>query len=454
MSNDTTKKHIISEVWNESIAKEVGIKPGDALISINECEIKDILDYYFLTSDDFIEILIEKDSGENWLIEIDKEFDEPLGLIFDSPTISPIKNCQNNCIFCFVNQLPSGMRKSLYVKDDDYRLSPFHGNYITLTNINETELERLVNYRISPMFISVHTTNPELRQYMLNNPRASQINNYLSKLKNAGIEIHGQIVMCPGVNDGKELEKTIVDLSNYYPEFQSLAVVPVGLTKHREGNTTLRPVTSEQSQEVIQQVEALQNQLLMNLGTRFVFLADEFYLMAGHELPSNQDYENFPQIDNGVGLIRKFEQEVRESLNSLTCQDNMKVKETVTGTVVTGELGEQIMQNIITQIENSWGETSLKIIPINNNFFGPQVTVAGLVTGRDIIDQIKPKLEKGEIQTPLLIPNVMLKDGENVFLDDLSIEALETELDIKTIIVPVNGEKFVKTLRDFYYTGL
>ncbi|OWZ82950.1 DUF512 domain-containing protein [Natranaerobius trueperi] len=428
-------EHIIKNVNQDSIAEEIGLKAGDKVLAINDTEINDILDYYFLISDDYIELLVRKPDGQEWIIEIEKDFDEKLGLEFENPTITPMKKCHNNCIFCFVNQLPSGMRSSLYVKDDDYRLSPFYGNYVTLTNLSDDEIDRLIRYRVSPMYISVHTTNSELRKSMLKNPKAGEINSLLERFYEAGINMHGQVVLCPGVNDGEELDRTIQDLINLYPEFNSLAVVPVGTTAHREGLTQLDDVSPEIASSVISQVERYQQKFLKKYGTRFVFLADEFYLCANKQFPSFESYENFSQIDNGVGLAKKFESEVKERIK------NKGISSNISGTIITGQLGARVIKRIINEIKSKFNdlEIDLEIIPIVNKFFGPQVTVTGLITGSDIIEQLKGQ----NLKSPIFIPDVMLKDGNTAFLDDVTFKDLQEQLNVTAIKTPVNGKDFV-----------
>jgi len=383
---------------------------------------------------------IQQKPETNYNLDGEKNFDEKLGIEFETPTISPIKRCRNHCIFCFISQMPKGMRESLYVKDDDYRLSPFYGNYVTLTNLSDKEIDRLIKYRVSPIYISIHTTNGKIREEMLSNPKASNITSIIRKLKEAGIEMHGQIVLCPGINDGDELNKTITDLIEYYPELKSLAVVPVGLTKYRDGLTPLASVSGEDAIEVINQIELYQKAFLNQFGTRFVFLADEFYLLAGQDFPDYDSYEDFLQIDNGVGLVKKFE---TEALNYI--EDKDLSLNNINGSIISGKLGAIVINKMLNRIStiNKIGKIDIDVIPIKNDFFGSQVTVTGLVTGKDIITQLKDH----NLKSAIMIPEVMLKDGGDLFLDNYSLDQVQNELDKEVIKVPVSGKNFVQVLQ-------
>ncbi len=429
----------IKEVSPGSIAEEVGIEPGDKLISIDGIAVKDVLDYYILASDQELKLIIEKQTGVKWHIEIEKDFDEKIGIEFCIPTISQMKRCNNQCIFCFIDQLPKGMRKSLYEKDDDYRLSPIFGNYVTLTNLSEEDLTRLIAYKVSPLYISVHSTNEKNRQRMLNNSKAGNILETIERLYHAGIEMHGQIVLCPGYNDGEDLSNTIYDLVKYYPYFKSLAVVPVGLTRHRKRKNHLTPVAHDQARRIIEQVGKIQNELLYKLDTRFVFLADEFFIKADYQFPPVEWYEDFLQLENGVGLVRLFEKELTSRL--IETQANLNVFK---GTFITGTYGAVALNFILNHIKQKFGvrtgALNFDILPIKNDFFGHQVTVAGLVTGTDIIYQVN---QHSQLKQPLLIPDVMLKDQNEAFLDNVSLQEITSKTTMDVRKVPTSGGKLV-----------
>ena len=338
-------------------------------------------------------------------------------------------------MFCFIDQLPKGMRKTLYFKDDDSRLSFLQGNFITLTNLNDEDIERIVKYRLSPINISVHTTNPELRIKMLNNKDAGKLFSILNKFSKANIEMNCQIVLVPGVNDGSELDRTLEDLSNLYPSINSVAVVPVGITKYREGLPLIEPFDSHKSLELIEQLRGKQNQFISKLGTRFVFPSDEFYVMADEEVPSYDEYEGFPQIENGVGLMRLFFYEIDQELKKLK-DDLYHNKKYI---LATGTLASKYMESICKKVMDKIKGLSLIVVPIKNNFFGHNITVSGLVTGTDLVDQLKDY----ENIDGVIIPESMLRSGEEVLLDDYTISNIEEKLDTKVIVAKVVGSNFV-----------
>ncbi len=431
-------KNIITQIIEESIAKELNLIPGDELVSINDNIIKDYIDYKFHISNEYIILTIKHINGEIWDYEIEKEYDEDLGIIFENPLMDSIKTCRNKCLFCFIDQLPKGLRKSLYLKDDDTRLSFLYGNFITLTNLSTEEIDRIIKYHISPIKVSVHTTNAELRKKMLGNNKAGNIIEVLRKLSDANITIDCQIVLCRGINDKIELERTIDDLSKMYPAVRSVAIVPVGLTKYRENLVKLEKFDSKSSLELIEQVTKKQQELYKKIGTRFVFASDEFYVLCKKKLPPVNEYEGFNLLENGVGMFRLFEQEIKEALNKISLDDFSKeIKEY---TVVTGVAAYDFMNQIAKIISNRIG-IIINVIAIKNNFFGEDITVAGLITGKDIIDQLKDRKYKN-----IIIPNSMLKYDENIFLDDITIEKLEDALKTKVYVCEVNGEKFIKLL--------
>lgn len=430
-------KIIINDIIPCSIAEELDIKKGDKLISVNGEYIEDILEYKYLISDEYVVLEIEKYNGEVWELDIEKDYDEDLGLQFNG-IIDNQKSCNNKCIFCFIDQLPKGMRKTLYFKDDDTRLSFLQGNFVTLTNLKDKDIDKIIRYRISPINVSIHTTDMELRKKILNNKNAGRLLEYFQKLKDGNIEIKGQIVLCPSINDGKQLDKTIKDLYEFYPQLSCVAAVPVGLTKYREGLYPLKEYNKNSALKVINQVEAMQDYYLKNIGSRFIFLSDEFYVIASKELPSYESYEDFPQIENGVGIIRMFQSEIERSLNEIKHDDEVYRN----GLIITGEYGVNYLKEAADRIMSKLKGVKLDIVAIKNNFFGPLVKVSGLITGGDIIAQLKDK----NIYKNILMPDNMLRDGEEVFLDDLTIKDIEKALDANIIICKQDGSDLIRNI--------
>ncbi len=432
----TTDKNIIENIVPGSIADEIQLEIGDEILGINDTVPKDIIDYKYLISDEFITLDIKKQSGELISFEIEKDYDEDLGIEFTNPLIDEAKCCSNNCIFCFINQLPPNMRKTLYFKDDDSRLSFLQGNFITLTNMSEDEIERIIKYRISPINVSVHTTNPELRKQMLRNQKAGKVFEILKRFDDAHLEINCQIVAVPGINDGKELERTINDLHSLKNSVNSVAVVPVGITKYRDNLPELIPYDKDRSIEIIEQIQKVQENFLKDSGSRFVFLADEFYILAGIELPKDEEYEGYPQIENGVGLIRNFDEEFNLALESMDVNNKFgKV------TLVTGVLANEFLVSIRDKIKEKLPNMEIEVYPIVNDFFGHTITVAGLVTGGDIINQLKNNQNEN-----LLIPDCMLRQDTDYFLDDVTISDIEKELNKNVYVSKVDGNDFVRIL--------
>ena len=422
----------IFTVQPDSIAEEAGIEAGDFLLSINEQTIKDIFDYRYHQASEELLLEIEKPDGEIWEVEVEKDESEDLGLEFEDSLINGAKSCTNKCIFCFIDQLPKGMRETVYFKDDDSRLSFLTGNYVTLTNIKNEELQRIIHYRMSPINVSVHTTNPELRKFMLGNRFAGDVIDKIKLLTDNGIEVNCQIVLCRDINDKEELNRTISDLSELYPLINSVSIVPVGISKHRDGLYKLVPFDKESSSNVINQVHRWQNQLLKEKGSRVVYLSDEFYIIADIDIPKNEYYEGFPQIENGVGMIALFKQELEEAINSNYNTLNRKIS------IATGRLVYKNILQFINEIRTVYKGLEVNVYAIENNFFGQYVTVSGLLTGRDIIDQLKDK----DLGQELLISRNMLRAGEHVLLDDITVEQIEAELGIKIKIVECNGADF------------
>lgn len=432
-------KNKVYSVSKGSIAEEAGIEAGDLLISINGQPIKDIFDYRFFCTNEELVAEVEKPSGEVWEIEIDKDENEDLGIEFEDSLIDGAKSCTNKCIFCFIDQLPKGMRETVYFKDDDSRLSFLTGNYVTLTNINNEDLNRIIRYRMSPINVSVHTTDPELRKKMLNNRFAGDVLNKIKLLTDAGIEVNCQIVLCRGVNDKDQLDNTIGDLARLYPDMRSISVVPVGITKYREGLFELTPFDRQSCIEVIKQVEKWQDRLLKETGSRIVYLSDEFYINAGYELPDYEHYEDFPQIENGVGLVASLKQEVQQVLKR---KKKLKYEDKRIISIATGRLVYENILKLVNEIKMVYDVMDVNVFPIENNFFGPLVTVSGLITGQDIVSQLKGKV----LGERLLITKSMLRSGETVFLDDYTVEKVEKELNVKVRIVDNDGKDFVNAV--------
>ncbi len=418
-----------------SIAKEAGIEAGDAILSINGEKVRDIFDYRFLITDENLLLEVLKQSGEIWEIEIEKEEYEDLGIEFESLMIDEAKSCRNKCVFCFIDQLPEGMRDTLYFKDDDSRLSFFMGNYVTLTNMSFEDIDRIIKYRMSPINISVHTTNPDLRVFMLKNKNAHDIMEKIQKLIEGGIEVNCQIVLCLGINDGEELDRSIRELGSLYPGVNSISVVPVGITKYREGLSYLKPYDSDSSARVIKQVEEWQNSFLKKYGSRITYIADEFYIMAGEEIPEYEAYEDFPQIENGVGLIAQLKKEFSECLQDL----DYKLPQPRFVSIATGVSSYLYIRQLAEILENKYKQLKINIYKIENRFFGENVTVTGLLTGKDICEQ----LEGSELGSELLISRSMLRSGEQVLLDDYTVGDLEEKLNVRISIVENNGKDFV-----------
>lgn len=431
-----TDKNIIENIIKDSIADELELEVGDEILSINGENIKDIIDYKYLISDEHIELEIKKLNGELISFEIEKDFYEDLGIEFSNPLIDEAKRCSNNCVFCFIDQLPPNMRQTLYFKDDDSRLSFLQGNFITLTNMKEEDIERIIKYRISPINVSVHTTNPELRKKMLRNINASKIMDILKRFDEAHIEVNCQIVCIPDINDKEELDRTVRDLYELKNSVSSLAIVPVGITKYRENLPDLKPFDRQRSIEIIEQVHKLQKEFLEKSNTRFVFLGDEFYILAGMDIPEDEEYEGYPQIENGVGLVRNFSEEINEELKNYQISNNEGEV-----TLVTGTLAKEFMEDIKSRVLKKLPNYKINVRAIENDFFGRTITVAGLVTGIDIIKQVDKMDYKN-----LMIPDCMLRANTDYFLDDTTLGELENKLNRKVFVTKVDGKDFLKKL--------
>ncbi len=432
--------HLIERVLPGSIAGELEIEAGDRLIAVNGQEIEDIFDYQYLTEEEELEVLIRKPDGEEWLLEIEKDPDEDLGLVFPSGLMDEYRSCKNRCIFCFIDQMPKGMRKTLYFKDDDARLSFLQGNYITLTNLSEHDIERIIRYRLSPVNISVHTTDRALRCKMLHNDRAGEALDILDRFFEAGLTMNAQIVLCKGINDGKQLQKTIEDLSRYLPCLESLSVVPVGLTKYREKLFPLEPFQKEDAKEVLSLIHSLQETLYHEYGNHFVHPSDEWYLLAEEPIPKADVYDGYPQLENGVGMVRLLRDEVEEALQERETKEG-SIKERKIS-IATGLLAAPVIRELSEKIVKTCPGLTVSVHGIKNRFFGPGVTVSGLLTGGDIREQLKGK----ELGEALYLPQNVLRAGEEVFLDDLTLGELADSLQVPVHIVESSGYDLVRKL--------
>lgn len=419
-----------------SIAEELEIEVGDQLININGQPVVDIIDYMFLTNDEEIEVEIEKADGERWVLEIEKDYDEPLGIEFENPIIDDAKRCSNKCLFCFIDQLPKNMRSSLYFKDDDSRLSFLQGNFVTLTNLKDTDIDRIIRYRISPINVSVHTTNPELRVKMLGNRFAGHIMERLKRLTEGGITVNAQIVLCPGYNDGEELKRTLMDLMSLSPQLNSVAIVPIGLTKHREHLIEMKGFDAQSAKSTIDLVHEFQRQALKKLKTRFAFLADEFYILAQEEFPTDAEYENYIQHEDGVGMIRKLMTEVNKAL----LQDNYQSEVPRKVVLVTGVAAAPYLEQIAQMIQSHDPKIQIGVLKIDNRFFGEKITVAGLVTGKDIMEQSVEQAHILDASDVILMPEAMFRAQDDVLLDDVSIENLRQFFSRPVLRVNNTGE--------------
>lgn len=430
-------EHIISSVAPGSIAQEMGIEPGDRLLEVNGKSPEDVFDYRYLMNEEEILVLIRKANGEEWELEIEKEYEDDLGIEFENGLMDDYRSCRNKCIFCFIDQLPKGMRSTLYFKDDDSRLSFLQGNYLTLTNMSEHDIDRIIQYKLSPINISFQTMNPELRCKMLHNRFAGEIFDKVKRLKDAGIIMNGQIVLCRGVNDGAELERSIRELTAYMPQLESVSVVPVGLTRYRDGLYPLEPFTKEDACEVLDLIHGWQEKLYKEWGNHFIHAGDEWYILAERPIPEEKTYDGYLQLENGVGMVRLLEEEVVQTLAGMA-GDNRKIHRTI----ATGELAAPFLRKHVDAVQKKYPNVDIQVLAIKNEFFGGKITVAGLITGTDLISQLKGK----DLGDRLLLTNHMLKSGEPVFLDDVTVDDVQNALQIKVSIVESSGADFVSSL--------
>lgn len=423
------------------IGEEMGIEPGDKLLAINGNEIQDVFDYYYYEESEELLLLIEKPDGEQWELEIEKDEDESLGIEFDQSLMDEYRSCRNKCMFCFIDQMPKGMRETLYFKDDDSRLSFLQGNYITLTNMSDHDVERIVKYRLEPINISFQTTNPELRCKMLHNRFAGDALKKVDILYQGQIEMNGQIVLCKGVNDKEELERTIRDLTGYLPYLKSVSVVPVGLTKYRDGLYPLEPFTKEDAKEVLSVIHRWQEKIYKEYGMHMIHAGDEWYVLAEEEVPEEERYDGYLQLENGVGMMRLLFNEVQEALSKVTGDDRTREISLATGYLMYPYIGK-----ILEEIRKKFPNITTHLYAIRNEFFGERITVSGLITGGDLMKQLKDK----PLGERLLLPCNMLKIGEPVFLDDFTLQEVEDSLQVKTDIVKSSGQDLLDAVIGVY----
>lgn len=416
----------ISNVRRHSLAEKAGIQPGEKLCSVNGCNVQDIIDLSFLTSDEVVELEIESAAGAKRLVQIEKYPDEDLGLEFESAVFDKVRTCYNNCIFCFVDQMIPGMRPGLYVRDDDYRLSFLYGNFITLTNMRDEDFDRIIRTHLSPLYISVHATDPDVRCKMMNNRFAGQLMEKINRLLEAGIQIHTQIVCCPGYNDGEVLKRTFADLYALHPGVLTMAVVPVGLTKHREHLHPMRTFTPQEAAEIVDAVSGWQKQCREETGKSFVYLGDEFYLLAGKELPPSEYYDGFPQLENGIGLTRNFLNEWDMALKTLQYADGAEQ-----AVIPVGESAFRVLQPMMEAFNRQYS-TKHSFVSVKNLFFGGHVNVTGLLTGGDILAAVKDSER-------LILPGVVI-NNDNLFLDDMSLDDFKRSFQGKVEIAKDAGE--------------
>ncbi len=434
--------HIIKSINPGSIAEEMGIEAGDQLLKINDNEIEDIFDYQYLVQDDHLDVLIKKADGEEWLLDIDKDFDEDLGIEFENGLMDDYRSCSNKCIFCFIDQMPKGMRPTLYFKDDDSRLSFLQGNYVTLTNMSDADIDRILKYHLSPINISFQTTNPELRCKMLGNRFAGDALKKVDRLcaEDSGIELNGQIVLCKGVNDGDELERSIRDLTKYLPNLQSVSVVPVGLSKYREGLYPLEPFNAEDAANVIETIESWQKKVYNEYGMHFIHASDEWYFLAGRDFPEAERYDGYLQLENGVGMMRLLIDEFDEAFDDVLDDHAKELKEVKRDiSLATGRLVYPCIRDMAKRAMDICPGLNVKVYEIVNEFFGERITVSGLLTGQDIIKQLRGK----ELGTMLYLPENLLRSGEDYLLDDVKISDIERELCATVGIAKCDGRDLV-----------
>ena len=429
-----THTHIIKDVLPGSIAEELEISAGDKLLAINDQEIEDVFDYHFLANEEYLTVLIEKPDGEQWELEIEKEYEEDLGIEFEQGLMDEYRSCRNKCIFCFIDQMPKDMRETLYFKDDDSRLSFLQGNYVTLTNMSDHDIDRIVRYHLEPINVSFQTTNPELRCKMLHNRFAGEALKKVDRLYEGGITMNGQIVLCKGINDGEELERSIRDLMKYAPQLQSVSVVPVGLSKYRDGLYPLLPFTKEDAKEVLHIIHKWQKKAYEEFGIHFIHGGDEWYILAEEELPEEERYDGYLQLENGVGMLRLLMNEFEEGSERLNGDERDREV-----SIATGFLAYPYIQRMADRIMEKYPKSKLHVYGIRNDFFGELITVSGLITGQDLIGQLKGKA----LGEKLLLPCNMLRIEEQDFLDDVTLQDVKDALQVPVDIVKSSGQDFI-----------
>ena len=440
--------HKIKTIIPGSIGDELELEPGDRVLAVNDQRIEDVFDYHYLINDEYIELTVLKRDGEEWVFEIEKDAEEDLGIEFESSLMDDYHSCTNKCIFCFIDQLPKGMRSTMYFKDDDSRLSFLQGNYITLTNMKDKDLDRIIKYKLSPINISVHTTNPDLRCMMLHNRFAGKIMEQIQKLYGAGVLMNGQIVLCKNINDGDELRKTINDLGKFLPYMESLSVVPVGLSDHREGLYPLEPFTPEDAREVIGIIHGYQKIFMEEYGTHFVHASDEWYILADVPLPEEENYDGYVQLENGVGMLRLQEREFHAALDEDVFESVSEVAEEREHqkrkhcTIATGKLAGPFLRKLVDDLHVHYPNIQVDVVEVTNYFFGPRITVSGLLTGQDIIRALKGR----NLGEELLLPINVLRSGEDVLLDDVHVKEIEKTLQVPVRIVQSNGKDLYDAL--------
>jgi putative radical SAM enzyme (TIGR03279 family) len=432
-------EHVVKEVLPGSIAEELEIEPMDKLISINGNEVKDIFDYHYLCNEEYLTVVIEKPTGEQWELEIEKEYEDDLGIEFENGLMDEYRSCHNKCIFCFIDQMPPNMRETLYFKDDDSRLSFLQGNYITLTNMSDEDVDRIIKYRMEPINISVQTMNPELRCKMLNNRFAGDALKKIDKFFEAGIIMNGQIVLCKGVNDGDELRNSLEKLLNYAPAMQSVSVVPVGLTKFREGLYPLEPFNKEEANAVLDIIHEYQDKAYKKYGIHFVQASDEWYLLAERELPTEDRYDGYLQLENGVGMLRLLRNEFAEALDKAKGHNHK-----FSVLAATGKLAAPTIAELAGMLKDKFPNVTVRIKPIRNDFFGELITVSGLITGQDLMAQVKEDLHEDCV----CIPSNMLRMGEDVFLDDYTLDEVESSIGVPIRVTPSGGEGLLRAFTE------
>ena len=428
------KEHVISRVNPGSIAQELGIEKGDVLLEINQTPIEDVLDYHYLMNEEYVELLIRKPDGEEWILEVEKEYEEDLGVEFENGLMDEYRSCSNHCIFCFIDQMPKGMRETLYFKDDDSRLSFLQGNYVTLTNMSDQDIDRIIKYHLEPINISFQTTNPTLRCQMLHNRFAGKALEKVQRLCDAGIHMNGQIVLCKGINDGAELERSLEDLCNYYPALQSVSVVPVGLTKYRDELYPLQAFDCQDAGKVLEIIGRYRDKMWQEHQTHFVHASDEWYILAGSSLPGEDAYDGYPQLENGVGMIRLLTEEIAAGLKERKGDERERKV-----SIATGLLAAPYIREYVRWIEQTYPNVCVQVHEVRNQFFGEKITVAGLLTGQDLREQLRGK----DLGEQLLLSSNMFRSGEEIFLDDVNVHDLERELQVPITVVDSGGEDFL-----------